>query len=32
MRHIEISPRVADDAEKIKRKFRRVFLGEDDGE
>jgi hypothetical protein len=30
--HIEISPRVADDAEKIKRKFRRVFLGEDDGE
>lgn len=30
--HIEIAPRVADDAEKIKRKFRRVFLGEDDGE
>lgn len=30
--HIEIAPRVADDPEKVKRKFRRVFLGEDDGE
>jgi hypothetical protein len=30
--HIEIAPRVADDAAKVKRKFRRVFLGEDDGE
>ncbi len=30
--HIEISPRIADDADKVKKKFRRVFLGEDDGE
>jgi hypothetical protein len=30
--HIEISPRVADDAGKVQRKFRKVFLGEKDGE
>jgi hypothetical protein len=30
--HIEISPRVADDAEKVMRKFRKVFMGENDGE
>ena len=28
--HIEIAPRVADDAEKVKRKFRKVFLDEGD--